>query len=243
MIYGVHPHPRPVDRPRPAVRCPGRSWATRSSPSAHPQSWLRALGLALATLLAAGLVSRSSTHFFHGGREQGVVPSTLHGHAGEYAANWVVVAGVAPFVEETDPTAASASPPARRFSALGPRSSASGRVRAGHGLRRRPARAGDLRLRARVAPQPGRQRLPRHARSLRVQQLCAGERVLALLAARTRLVVLFFRLLRLGLDLGLGEVLGRDRSRNRLNSSTMSSSLTSSPSNSIADSSITSSAA
>jgi len=67
-----------------------------------PRSWLRALGLAVATLLVAGFVIAVIDSFLHGGREQGVVPKHfLHGHAGAYAANWVVVAGVAPFVEET----------------------------------------------------------------------------------------------------------------------------------------------
>ena len=67
-----------------------------------PRSWVRALGLALVTLLVAGFVISIIDSFLHGGREQGVVPKHfLHGHAGEYAANWVVIAGVAPFVEET----------------------------------------------------------------------------------------------------------------------------------------------
>src|SRR5262249_14514918 len=67
-----------------------------------PQRWPRALGLALLTLLVAGLVISVIDAFLHGGREQGVVPKHfLHGHAAEYVANWVVVAGVAPFVEET----------------------------------------------------------------------------------------------------------------------------------------------
>jgi membrane protease YdiL (CAAX protease family) len=67
-----------------------------------PRSWVRALGLAFATLLVAGFVISIIDSFLHGGREQGIVPKHfLHGHAGEYAANWVVIAGVAPFVEET----------------------------------------------------------------------------------------------------------------------------------------------
>jgi len=67
-----------------------------------PHGWARALGLAVATLLVAGFVISVIDSFLHGGREQGVVPKHfLHGHAGEYAANWVVIAGVAPFVEET----------------------------------------------------------------------------------------------------------------------------------------------
>ena len=68
----------------------------------RPRSWPRALGLALPTLLVAGLVISIIDSFLHGGREQGIVPKHfLHGHAGEYAANWIVIAGVAPFVEET----------------------------------------------------------------------------------------------------------------------------------------------
>ena len=67
-----------------------------------PQSWVRALGLALATLLVAGFVISIIDSFLHGGREQGVVPKHfMHGHTAEYIANWVVIAGVAPFVEET----------------------------------------------------------------------------------------------------------------------------------------------
>jgi len=64
--------------------------------------WLRSLGLALATLIVAGLVISLVDSVMHGGREQGVVPPHwLPGHAGAYAVNWIVVAGVAPFVEET----------------------------------------------------------------------------------------------------------------------------------------------
>src|SRR5262249_2359403 len=67
-----------------------------------PQSWPRALGLAVATLLVAGFVISIIDSFLHGGREQGIVPKHfLHGHVGEYTANWIVIAGVAPFVEET----------------------------------------------------------------------------------------------------------------------------------------------
>jgi len=67
-----------------------------------PRSWPRALGLAVATLLVAGLVISIIDSFLHGGREQGIVPKHfLHGHTGEYVANWLVIAGVAPFVEET----------------------------------------------------------------------------------------------------------------------------------------------
>jgi membrane protease YdiL (CAAX protease family) len=68
----------------------------------NPRSWWRALGLALLTLVAAGIVIGIVDSFLHGGREQGVVPKHfLHGHAAQYAVNWLVVAGVAPFVEES----------------------------------------------------------------------------------------------------------------------------------------------
>ncbi len=65
-------------------------------------SWLVAIGLAVAVLIGAAFLIALIDPFLHGGREQGIVPKHfLHGHAGAYAANWIVVAGVAPFVEET----------------------------------------------------------------------------------------------------------------------------------------------
>jgi hypothetical protein len=68
----------------------------------RPRSWRRALGLALLTLVVAGVVISIIDSFLHGGREQGIVPKHfLHGHTAEYVANWIVIAGVAPFVEET----------------------------------------------------------------------------------------------------------------------------------------------
>ena len=61
-----------------------------------------AIGLAVAVLIVSAILIGLMDPFLHGGREQGVVPKHwMHGHAGAYAANWVVVAGVAPFVEET----------------------------------------------------------------------------------------------------------------------------------------------
>jgi membrane protease YdiL (CAAX protease family) len=66
-----------------------------------PRSWPRAIGLAVVTLLVAGFVIAIVDSYLHGGREQGVVPKHfLHGHAAAYAVNWLVIAGVAPFVEE-----------------------------------------------------------------------------------------------------------------------------------------------
>jgi hypothetical protein len=65
-------------------------------------SWLKALGLAGGVLLVSYVViALVLDPFLHGGREQGVVPTHwVPAHAGAYAANWVVVALVAPVVEE-----------------------------------------------------------------------------------------------------------------------------------------------
>lgn len=66
-------------------------------------SWLRSFGIATAVLLASFIVIDFMLDpFLHGGREQGVVPTHwMPAHAAAYALNWVVVAGVAPLVEET----------------------------------------------------------------------------------------------------------------------------------------------
>ncbi len=67
-----------------------------------PKRWLSALGLALVVLVVSAFLIALIDPFLHGGREQGVVPAHwMHGHTGAYVANWLVVAGVAPFVEET----------------------------------------------------------------------------------------------------------------------------------------------
>jgi CAAX protease family protein len=67
----------------------------------RPRSWARSIGLAVAVLfgvlVAAGILER----FLHAGEEQGFTPDTWEpSKAGQYAANFVVVAGLAPFVEE-----------------------------------------------------------------------------------------------------------------------------------------------
>ena len=68
----------------------------------RPESWPGALRLAAAVLFASFLVIEFLLDpLLHGGREQGVVPTHwLPAHAGAFAANWVVVAALAPFVEE-----------------------------------------------------------------------------------------------------------------------------------------------
>lgn len=69
---------------------------------ARPRSWLRALGIAAGVLVVSFLVIDFMLDpFLHGGREQGVVPTHwMPAHAAAYAVNWLVVAGVAPVVEE-----------------------------------------------------------------------------------------------------------------------------------------------
>ena len=76
----------------------------------------RALGLALATLLVAGLVISLIDQFFHGGREQGVVPRSLAGRA--HAAR-------------TSPTGSS-SPASRRSSRRRPTAGSATRLLAAH---------------------------------------------------------------------------------------------------------------
>jgi len=69
---------------------------------ATPSSWWRAMGLAAAAFVVSYLIVQFMLEpFLHGGREQGVVPTRWEpAHAAAYAANWIVVAGVAPVVEE-----------------------------------------------------------------------------------------------------------------------------------------------
>jgi len=64
-------------------------------------SWLAALGLTVLVFVGAEIAIQAMDPFLHAGREQGLLPKHwLPKHAGAYAANWVVVAGIAPFVEE-----------------------------------------------------------------------------------------------------------------------------------------------
>ena len=67
----------------------------------RPRNWLGALGLAALVFVGILLVNLAIDPFLHAGREQGTIPPHwLPAHAGAYAANWIVVAGVAPVVEE-----------------------------------------------------------------------------------------------------------------------------------------------
>jgi CAAX protease family protein len=62
---------------------------------------LKTIGLTLLLFFVALVAIHAMDPFLHGGREQGLVPTKwLPRYAGAYAANWVVVAVVAPVVEE-----------------------------------------------------------------------------------------------------------------------------------------------
>ena len=66
-----------------------------------PASWRRALGLCVLLLIVVYTVIAAIDPLLHGGREQGLTPTGWqHQHAAAYGANFVVIAGVAPFVEE-----------------------------------------------------------------------------------------------------------------------------------------------
>lgn len=67
----------------------------------RPRSWPRGLGLAVLTLVVSYAAIRLIDPFLHAGREQGLVPAHWEpNHTGAFVANWVVVGGVAPVVEE-----------------------------------------------------------------------------------------------------------------------------------------------
>jgi membrane protease YdiL (CAAX protease family) len=67
----------------------------------RPPAWGRALSLAAATFIGIFVVTGILDHFLHAGKEQGLTPSGWDSsRAGAYAANFVVVALVAPVVEE-----------------------------------------------------------------------------------------------------------------------------------------------
>jgi membrane protease YdiL (CAAX protease family) len=67
----------------------------------RPRSWGRALLLMGAVLVLIWISVAILDQFLHGGREQGLTPTGWEpGHAGAYAANFVVIALFAPVVEE-----------------------------------------------------------------------------------------------------------------------------------------------
>jgi membrane protease YdiL (CAAX protease family) len=66
-----------------------------------PARWRRALGLCLTVVIGVVVVGGWLDSFLHAGEEQGLTPPGWDGsRAGQYAANFVVIAVVAPFCEE-----------------------------------------------------------------------------------------------------------------------------------------------
>jgi membrane protease YdiL (CAAX protease family) len=67
----------------------------------RPRSWAAALGACVVVFVGIIVVSNALDPFLHAGREQGLTPSGWDSHrAGQYAANFLVIAIVAPIVEE-----------------------------------------------------------------------------------------------------------------------------------------------
>jgi membrane protease YdiL (CAAX protease family) len=67
----------------------------------RPESWPRALGLAFGGIVAIYIAAYVIGLFLDAGRDQGLTPEHWEpSRAGQYAANFVVIAGIAPIVEE-----------------------------------------------------------------------------------------------------------------------------------------------
>ncbi len=67
----------------------------------RPRSWPRALGLAVLLLVGVFIAIALIDPILHGAREQGLTPKSWEpSHAGAYAANFFVIAVIAPMVEE-----------------------------------------------------------------------------------------------------------------------------------------------
>jgi membrane protease YdiL (CAAX protease family) len=67
----------------------------------RPSSWARALGLALSAIAAIYIASFVIGQFLNAGRDQGLTPDHWEpSKAAPYALNFVVIAGLAPIVEE-----------------------------------------------------------------------------------------------------------------------------------------------
>jgi membrane protease YdiL (CAAX protease family) len=67
----------------------------------RPYSWRRAAALAVPVFIAVFVAISALDRALHGSREQGLVPKHWEpSHAGAFAANFVVIAIVAPFAEE-----------------------------------------------------------------------------------------------------------------------------------------------
>jgi CAAX protease family protein len=67
----------------------------------RPRSWPRAIGLSAALFIGMFIAISLLEQVLHGGQEQGLTPDGWQpDHAGAYVANFVVIAVVAPIVEE-----------------------------------------------------------------------------------------------------------------------------------------------
>ncbi len=76
-------------------------WSRELLALRRPISWPKAAGLMAALLVGVFVVIAALETVLHGGREQGLTPSGWEpSHAGAYAANFIVIAVVAPVVEE-----------------------------------------------------------------------------------------------------------------------------------------------
>jgi uncharacterized protein len=76
-------------------------WKTELLALRRPRSWRQALGLMALLLIGVWVSIALLDPLLHGGREQGLTPTGWQpSHAGAYAANFAVIAGVAPVVEE-----------------------------------------------------------------------------------------------------------------------------------------------
>jgi membrane protease YdiL (CAAX protease family) len=66
-----------------------------------PRSWGRAVGWSIAIVVAIYIVSGIAEPFLDPGEEQGLTPDSWEpDRAGQYAANFLVIAGITPVVEE-----------------------------------------------------------------------------------------------------------------------------------------------
>jgi membrane protease YdiL (CAAX protease family) len=67
----------------------------------RPRSWWRAAGLAIVTIVGIYVFTTALDPFLHAGEEQGYTPPSWEpAHADAYAVNFVVIAVIAPIVEE-----------------------------------------------------------------------------------------------------------------------------------------------
>jgi uncharacterized protein len=67
----------------------------------RPQSWRRAAGLMVLLMIGIWIATAILDPILHGAREQGLTPRGWEpSHAGAYGANFLVIAGLAPIVEE-----------------------------------------------------------------------------------------------------------------------------------------------